>query len=102
MQWAEATVRVGAVVEDGLLRLSVEDDGPGLAMEAREAVLKPGERLDESMPGAGLGLAIVRDIADLYGGAIALEDSDLGGLRAALTLPAASAAASGPAGAKGA
>ena len=101
-KWAKAEVRVGAAVKDGLLRLCVEDDGPGLAEEAREAVLNPGERLDESVPGAGLGLAIVRDIADLYGGAITLEDSDLGGLRATLTLPAASAAASGPSGAKGA
>ena len=101
-KWAKAEVRVGAAVKDGLLRLCVEDDGPGLAEEAREAVLNPGERLDESVPGAGLGLAIVRDIADLYGGAITLEDSDLGGLRAALTLPAASAAAFGPSGAKGA
>ena len=97
-KWAKAKVRVGATVKDGLLRLSDEDDGPGLAKEARQAMLNPGERLDESVPGAGLGLAIVRDIADLYGGAIALEGSDLGGLRAALTLPAAN----GPAGAKGA
>jgi signal transduction histidine kinase len=101
-KWAKAEVRVGAAVKDGLLRLRVEDDGPGLAKEARDAVLKPGERLDESVPGAGLGLAIVRDIADLYGGAIALEDSDLGGLRVALTLPAANSPASGPPGAKGA
>ena len=101
-KWAKAKVRVGAAVKDGLLRLSVEDDGPGLAADARESVLNPGERLDESVPGAGLGLAIVRDIADLYGGAIALEDSDLGGLRAALTLPAANSPASGPPGAKGA
>jgi signal transduction histidine kinase len=101
-KWAKAEVRVGAAVKDGLLRLSVEDDGPGLAADARDAVLKPGERLDESVPGAGLGLAIVRDIADLYGGAIALEDSELGGLKVALTLPAANSPASGSPGAKGA
>jgi len=40
-------------------------------------------------PGTGLGLAIARDIAELYHGAIALEDSPLGGLRAVLILPAA-------------
>ena len=101
-KWAKAEGSVAAAVKDGLWRIWVEDEGPGLAEEAREAVLNPGERLDESVPGAGLGLAIVRDIADLYGGAITLEDSDLGGLRATLTLPAASASASRPSGAKGA
>ena len=44
--------------------------------------------LDEDVPGSGLGLAIVRDIAALYGGNVILERSELGGLRAVLTLPA--------------
>jgi len=47
-----------------------------------------GERLDESVPGSGLGLAIVHDIAKLYGGAVELGDSPLGGLEALLSLPA--------------
>jgi signal transduction histidine kinase len=72
--------------------LAVEDDGPGLSPEALEKVLKRGARLDESVPGSGLGLSIVRDLAELYGGALSLEKSALGGLRAALTLPAAEGA----------
>jgi signal transduction histidine kinase len=46
-----------------------------------------GERLDESVPGSGFGLAIVRDIAGLYGGSLDLSASPLGGLRARLRLP---------------
>ena len=43
-------------------------------------------RADEAAPGSGFGLAIVRDLAELYGGSIALEHSPLGGLRASLRL----------------
>jgi signal transduction histidine kinase len=46
-------------------------------------------RFDEAVPGSGLGLAIVRDVAELYSGGLALEESELGGLSAVLTLPAA-------------
>ncbi len=67
--------------------IAVEDDGPGLPLESREMVFQIGRRLDERVPGSGLGLAIVRDLAQLYGGDIRLEDSALGGLKAALRLP---------------
>ncbi len=52
-------------------------------------MLQRGVRLDESTPGSGLGLAIVVELAQLYGGALALETRPGGGLRATLTLPAA-------------
>jgi len=67
--------------------IAVEDDGPGLPLESREMVFQIGQRLDERVPGSGLGLPIVRDLAQLYGGEIRLEDSILGGLRAVLRLP---------------
>lgn len=68
----------------------VEDDGPGLAPEQRARLFARGERLDTDKPGTGLGLAIVRDVAAIYGGTVALEESeDLGGLLVRLTLPAA-------------
>ena len=67
----------------------VEDDGPGIPAEEREAVFPRGARLDTGKPGTGLGLAIVRDVAEIYGGSIHLEQSeDLGGVLARLTLPA--------------
>jgi signal transduction histidine kinase len=46
-------------------------------------------RADEAAPGSGLGLAIVADLTELYGGAIAVETSPLGGARAHLVLPGA-------------
>jgi len=89
-KWAHARVQVVAAQNSaGTFVLTVADDGPGLAPEDRVRVLERGERLDESVPGSGLGLAIVRDIAKLYGGAVALEASPLGGLEVRLTLPAA-------------
>jgi len=54
----------------------------------RNRVLQRGQRLDESVPGSGLGLSIVRDISKLYGGGLELRQSPLGGLSAVLDLPA--------------
>jgi signal transduction histidine kinase len=92
-KWAQRRVRIEARprAEAGRLWLvlSVDDDGPGLTSEQRAQVFDRGARFDEAVPGSGLGLAIVRDIAALYGGQVTLEDSDLGGLRARLELPAA-------------
>ena len=82
-------MRLTATAEGRVLRLVVDDDGPGIAAAQRDAALARGTRLDESVPGSGLGLAIVQELAQLYGGGLALEPSPLGGLRAVLTLPAA-------------
>lgn len=87
-KWARSRVRVSLVREAGTVRFEVHDDGPGLAPEAAEHALQRGTRLDENEPGSGLGLSIVADLADLYGGSVALFASDLGGLCARLTLPA--------------
>ncbi len=83
--------RVFVTVEprDELTDIVVEDDGPGIPEQQREAIFQRGARLDTGKPGTGLGLAIVRDVAEIYGGTITLEESeDLGGLLARLTLPA--------------
>ncbi len=65
----------------------IDDDGPGLDPDERAAALVRGQKLDESRPGSGLGLSIVADLAMVYGGALHLEESPLGGLRARLRLP---------------
>jgi signal transduction histidine kinase len=88
-KWARGTVQVSASLKGDTVLITVDDDGPGLDPAMRNAVLSRGVRVDESAPGSGLGLAIVRELAVLYGGAIALTASPLGGLRAELTLPAA-------------
>lgn len=71
------------------LRITVEDDGPGLPAEAREAALARGQRLDETLPGSGLGLSIVAELAAAYGGSLKLGESRLGGLKVELELPRA-------------
>lgn len=88
-KWAKSVVHVTSERRDNQLVFLVEDDGPGIGDEQREAVFSRGQRLDEATPGSGLGLSIVRDISGLYGGGIALDRSELGGLKAVLTLPAA-------------
>ncbi len=86
-KWARSEVRVTLARADKRLSLSVDDDGPGLAPEARADVFDRGRRLDETVPGDGLGLPIVRAVAELYGGSVSLNASARGGLSAALDLP---------------
>jgi signal transduction histidine kinase len=52
-------------------------------------VIRRGRRLDETVPGSGLGLSIVAELVQVHGGRLALEDSALGGLRVRVELPAA-------------
>jgi signal transduction histidine kinase len=88
-KWAAHQVRVSIDKQDFELVFLVEDDGPGISDEQIETVFSRGQRLDEAIPGSGLGLSIVRDISGLYGGAVTLGRSELGGLKASLVLPAA-------------
>jgi two-component system, OmpR family, osmolarity sensor histidine kinase EnvZ len=84
-------VRVSAIREAQFVSIVVDDDGSGIAPAHREDVFRPFYRLDEARNqdegGAGLGLAIARDIARSHGGEITLSDSPLGGLRAAVRIP---------------
>ena len=86
--------RLHAESSDGMLRLIVEDDGPGIPEDQREAAMRPFTRLDQARnlddyTGVGLGLAIARDLASIHGGALSLGSSgDLGGLRVEFSLPA--------------
>lgn len=78
------------IQRDGnMAEILVEDDGAGISPDDRVRVIDRGVRLDSGKPGTGLGLAIVRDVAEIYGGSIALEESeDLGGVLVRLRLPA--------------
>jgi signal transduction histidine kinase len=80
---------------DSTAVLVVADDGPGIAPEDRERVFERFTRLDDARAaadgGAGLGLAIARDIAERHGGRLRLEGDRSGGARFVLTLPVARA-----------
>lgn len=93
-KWADSAILLRAGVVDRGIELAVEDNGPGVPAERMPDVLRPGQRLDESVSGDGFGLAIVQELAELYGGGLTLAPSSLGGLGATLTLPSAMAGAS--------
>jgi two-component system, OmpR family, sensor histidine kinase PhoQ len=91
-KWARGRVRIAVSVDGSAdtrsaLGLVIEDDGPGIAQADRARVLKRGGRADEAMPGHGLGLSMVHDTIALYGGAMSIGESDLGGARFDLKLP---------------
>ncbi|WP_010185368.1 sensor histidine kinase, partial [Sphingomonas sp. PAMC 26605] len=90
--WRFAAARIvvtAAPASDArFVRLSIADDGPGIAPDARAAALAAGQRLDERGDGHGFGLSIAHELATLYGGMLALDTAALGGLEAVVTLPA--------------
>jgi signal transduction histidine kinase len=95
-KWANHRVALKAEVSETtgrggnrLLRITIEDDGPGLSAEQRAVLGKRGVRLDETKPGSGLGLSIVTDLVQSYQGRLTLSASAMGGLSANLDLPAA-------------
>lgn len=96
-KWCDRRVRVSARpaipgrAPAGGMVLAVSDDGPGIPETAAEALLKRGMRLDESTPGHGIGLAVVKDIAASYGGQLAIARSSLGGAEITVTIPPATA-----------
>lgn len=84
-------VQVGMVATDRMVRLSVDDDGPGIPKGRREEAMQPFARLDPARDpnhggGAGLGLTIAMDVARSHGGTLRLGDSGLGGLKAEIVL----------------
>jgi signal transduction histidine kinase len=91
-KWAQMRVSVEVVPDAAvhpMVRIVVDDDGPGLSPGQRDLVARRGRRLDETKPGSGLGLSIVVELSTLYGGSLSLSTAPVGGLRAELVLPAA-------------
>lgn len=88
-KWAATRVRIHAARNTGQVELAVDDDGNGLTDDQIQRLGVRGTRLDESMPGEGIGLAIAFEIVRLNHGSIALERSRLGGLCVRTTLPTA-------------
>jgi signal transduction histidine kinase len=92
-KWSKSQVAVSMVAERSpdavTLLIRIEDDGPGVTEQEAQKVLRRGVRLDEKTPGSGLGLDIVKELVDVYGGSLQLKRSALGGLLAELRLPTA-------------
>ncbi len=94
---ADNAIKYGGVahlaldLEEGFVVLTVDDEGPGIAPEQRELLLEPFVRNEASRNrrtgGAGLGLAIVRNLVEALGGSIALDEAPGGGGRARVRLP---------------
>jgi len=87
-KWCKSRVILSAEIRTGRLFLTLEDDGPGIPAGQADEILKRGARADQSVPGHGIGLAVVRDVVHAYDGAIQIGHSRLGGARIGVELPA--------------
>ncbi|MFK7892977.1 MAG: sensor histidine kinase [Granulosicoccus sp.] len=87
----QCRVRVSIEIEDTLVKIQVDDNGPGINPQDRQHVLKPFVRLDASrskqISGNGLGLAIANGVALKHGGRVVIGDSVFGGARVVLVVP---------------
>jgi signal transduction histidine kinase len=86
-KWASTTVRISAAQTGASLQIEIADDGPGLSDQDCVKVLEGGGRLDECVPGHGLGISIAMKLAAINKGSIRLERSNLGGLAAIIAVP---------------
>lgn len=86
---AGSVVRISALSHEGRTwAFVIEDDGGGIAEHDIAEAMRPGRRLDETQTGYGLGLAIARELTELYGGEMSLARSaDLRGLAVSVSLP---------------
>lgn len=86
-KWAQSQVLLECDLDGGGVILCVSDDGPGVPEDERERVLRRGQRLDQTVNGQGLGLAIVGDLVEVYRGQMLLDKAALGGLQVKISLP---------------
>jgi signal transduction histidine kinase len=86
-KWTRSMVAVTARRRGREIEIWVDDDGSGIPEHERARVLNRGIRLDERVPGSGLGLTIAKEIVEAYNGKLDLGNSATGGLRVSLVLP---------------
>lgn len=85
-KWAQSKVKVDIQRQQQSIALLIEDDGPGVANDELDKLTQRGTRLDESVMGHGLGLSIVKEIAEQYQIELKfIHSSALGGLKIQLT-----------------
>jgi len=78
-KYCKARVRVAAQSTPERLVITVGDDGRGITAEEAATLFRRGKRADESVPGQGIGLAVVRETVELYRGTLDVSRSELGG-----------------------
>jgi two-component system sensor histidine kinase PhoQ len=92
-KWAKSHVRIDSSVNitaGGVhpgLTIEIHDDGPGIALDEREAVFRRGARADQQIPGQGIGLAVVWEIIERYEGKLDIQASNLGGAMIRVSFP---------------
>lgn len=89
-KYGKSHVIVHSEHKDKQLLITIADDGPGVPPEQQTRILERGHRLDTSLPGQGIGLAVAADIVHSYGGKLSVSQSALGGAQFQLLLPLAS------------
>jgi signal transduction histidine kinase len=86
---AGGNIHLAFAATDGMARVTISDEGTGVAAEDRERIFERFERARQKEDGAGLGLAISRRLARSLGGDVTLDSAPGEGARFSLTLPAA-------------
>ncbi len=78
-KWCRENIHISAEVEDNRVMIQIKDDGPGIPHNKIARILERGVRADQSTPGHGIGLAIVRDIIQVYGGDLSIDKNATNG-----------------------
>jgi two-component system OmpR family sensor kinase len=82
-----ADARVRVTRGDGMVRLSVSDDGPGIPSGEETRIFEPGVRLGHEPQGSGIGLALTRAIVEAHGGTISVEPPSGAGATFTIAVP---------------
>ena len=85
-KWANQSIEINALQNGSQLIISISDDGSGIAEEKAEELLQRGVRADQTTAGHGIGLSIVKNIAQTYGGELGISKSKLGGAQVRVLL----------------
>lgn len=85
-KWCHQSIKLSAKHEQDNVIIEIEDDGPGIKHHEIAKILERGVRADQSTPGHGIGLAIVRDIVQVYDGTLAIDENKTDGTRIIICL----------------
>lgn len=75
-KWCQQKIHIHGKLKKNILVITINDDGPGIQTNLVEKILERGVRADQSTPGHGIGLAIVRDILQVYDGELSINQNE--------------------------